>query len=327
MSRDLTETEIRSSFEFRASPKKHRVCKGLSTESSKEFGFCVSAHTSTGGVTIHDSEALLAIRAGLHNSASSSSSGSDHNILPPFPEPHQSSRSRQQTAGNSLEPRPADIVLTPFLSKHFDRYSHSGRPPPAKSFSYNDILLTRVFSLGSHRRTGGEKTRRKVENSDLRGLPVVRKPGRRLNGPGSFDRNRETPHYFHVEIASTSGASRRSRAVNRRRCQRLVDSTLVDLRQTVVERSHAVLALLSRSPGVVDAFSSVGRCIVSRDKLSIGIFSRAIVPGRMLIYNLYICTIRRTELFSLLTTRRNVFCFRFNIELGSPADCETCRLF
>lgn len=37
--------------------------------------------TSTGGATIQDSEALLAMRAGLHSSASSSSSGSDQNIF------------------------------------------------------------------------------------------------------------------------------------------------------------------------------------------------------------------------------------------------------
>lgn len=74
-----------------------------------------------------------------------------------------------------------------------------------------------------------ENARRRKWKIQTRGL-LVRKPGRRLNGPGWFDRNRETPHYFLVEIASRpAAASRRSRLLRRRRCQSLVDPPLLDL--------------------------------------------------------------------------------------------------
>lgn len=62
-------------------------------------------HTSTGGATIHDSEALLAMRAGLHNSASSSSSVvSDQNIFSPRDPSHPFPNFSKKTSAEDFSP-------------------------------------------------------------------------------------------------------------------------------------------------------------------------------------------------------------------------------
>lgn len=166
-------------------------------------------------------------------------------------------------------------------------------------------------------RTDGGKRKKKKWKIRTYDLPVVRKPGRRLNGPGSFDRNRETPHYFHVEIASTNDASRCSRAVNRRRCQSLVDPPLIDLWHPVVERIFAV-RFISQSPlsKVVDAFSSLHRASYRGISYRSVFLAEPPFRGRMLIYNLY--SIRSTSSEDRLLApdhTENVFAFVSTLNL------------
>lgn len=117
------------------------------------------------------------MRAGLHNSASSSSSVvSDQNIFSP---PNFSKKTSPRRGSRSRLLRSFIYTFQILLASYFRL-----------------LLLLLLLSYTP----GYWPTRGRGENGKFEDL-LVRKPGRRLNGPGSADRNRETPHYFHFEIA------------------------------------------------------------------------------------------------------------------------------